>query len=429
MRFYKEDYAESAEPLANPDCGWYRIYPFVLKEAAGTVFPPLDVRALAGSLEESGGERLALVQFHIGFFREKELTAGILRHMEQILACFHAAGKQVILRIAYDLEGKGLAREPESEELIHRHMGQVGPLILACAPYILTLQGVFVGNWGEMHGSRHLSGPALARLVLSLHRAAGGSCFLAVRTPAQWRGVMARLAGEPGLGEKLTLFNDGLFGSDTDLGTYGAHCGKRADEAGRWGRGEEVEWQSRTMGGKPVGGEAVAAPAPVGCMRAAAELEKLHACYLNSAHHKKQLDFWKRETVDIPGCWQGINGYDYIGRRLGPRFVVRDAKKAGRSLRVVIQNQGFSGVCRDTDCFLVMEREGGGAQELRLDADVRAWHGGRTVKLVVPLPLEDKPGAPVCLSLALRRGQDGQTIRFANRGAAGSVRLGWLKSN
>ncbi len=55
MRFYKEDYAESAEPLANPDCGWYRIYPFELKEAAGTVFPPLDVRALAGSLEESGG--------------------------------------------------------------------------------------------------------------------------------------------------------------------------------------------------------------------------------------------------------------------------------------------------------------------------------------------------------------------------------------
>lgn len=423
MRFYKADYAESGEPLENPDCGWYHIYPFEFKEVSGKVFP--DLQPLTWSLGASGGERLALIQFHIGFFREEELTAGVLRHMERVLACFRAAGKQVILRPVYDLEGKGLLREPESETLIHRHMEQLGPLIRAYASDILTLQGIFVGNWGEMHGSRFLSEPAVARLVLSLYRASGGTCFLAVRTPAQWRGVMARLAEEPGLEEKLTLFNDGLFGSGTDLGTYGAHWG--ADEEGRRGRKEEMEWQSRTMGGRPVGGEAVASLAPVGYRQAAEDLAKIHACYLNSAYQKKQLDFWRQETVDTPDCWEGISGYDYIGRHLGPRFVIRDAKRVGRKLLVVIQNQGFSGVCRETDCFLVTEREDGGREELRLNADARTWHSGRTVKLFVPLPPERGLDEPVSLSLMLRRRNDRQVIRFANQGAADSVCLGWLR--
>lgn len=424
MRFYKADYAESAEPLANPDCGWYRIYPFALKEVSGEVLP--ELQPLTWILGESGGERLALVQFDIGFFREEELTPGVLRHMERILSFFRAAGKQMILRVAYDLEGKGLLREPASEALVHRHMEQLGPLIRAYAPDILTLQGIFVGNWGEMHGSRFLSEPAMARLVLSLYRATEGMCFLAVRTPAQWRGVMARLSGERGLAERLTLFNDGLFGSDTDLGTYGAPDGSRSDEAGRRGRGEEVEWQRRTMVGRPVGGEAVAALPPVGWQQAAAELEKLHVCYLNSAYQKKQLDFWRQETVDTPGCWEGLSGYDYIGRRLGPRFVVRDTRRVGRRLLVAIENRGFSSVCSRTACILTAERENGESEELLLNTDVCAWQGGQTVRLVVPLPPERGPDGPVQLSLTLRREQDRRVVRFANQGAADSVRLGWL---
>ena len=426
MIFCKADYVESGEALGNPDCGWYHIYPFVFKEVSGAVFPALDFRLLARSLEENSGERLALVQFHIGFFRDRELSVVILRHMEQILACFRTSGKQIILRVAYDLEGKGLLHEPESEDLIHRHMEQLGLLIRTYASDILTLQGIFVGNWGEMHGSRYLSEPAVARLVLSLYRASGGSCFLAVRTPAQWRNAIVRLAGEPGLEGRLTLFNDGLFGSDTDLGTYGMCGGRKADEAGRRGKNQEVEWQYRTMVGRPVGGEAVAAPAPVGYMRAAAELAKIHACYLNSAYDKKQLDFWRWETVDAPGCWQGISGYDYIGRHLGPRFVIRDAKRVGRKLMVVIENQGFSGVCRETECFLVTEQEDGGQREFRLEANVCTWHSGRTIRLSVPLPSESE--RPIWLSLTLRGREDGRVIRFANRGADGSVQLGQLRS-
>ena len=44
MIFCKADYVESGEALGNPDCGWYRIYPFVFKEVSGAVFPALDFR-------------------------------------------------------------------------------------------------------------------------------------------------------------------------------------------------------------------------------------------------------------------------------------------------------------------------------------------------------------------------------------------------
>ena len=411
MRFYKAPLEESGEPLANPDCGWYHIYPFAFKEAPGRAFP--DLQLLSDSLRESG-ERLALLQFDIGFFREEALSAGALGRMEALLDCFRQSGKQLILRVAYDLEGRGLWREPESETLVRRHMEQLGPLIRDRAGDILTLQGIFVGSWGEMHGSRFLSEPAMARLTLSLYRAVEGRCFLAVRTPAQWRALAARLAGEPGLVEKLTLFNDGLFGSETDLGTYAPGRSRR----------RELEWQSRTMTRRPVGGETVAAPSPVGWRQAAAEMEKLHLCYLNSAYHKKQLDFWRGETVDAPGCWRGVSGYDCIGRRLGPRFVVRDAVKAGRTLRVAIENRGFSGVCRETDCFLILERRDGPPEAVRLETEVAAW--GKRVRLPVPLPPESRLSGPLELFLELRRREDGQAVRFANRDAGDRVRLGHL---
>lgn len=422
MRFYKARFEESGDPLGNPGCGWYHIYSYAFKEVSGRVFPSPDLRLLSGDLRQSG-ESLALLQFDIGFFREEDLTAGVLRRMEELLDCFRRCEKQIILRVTYDLEGRGLWREPESEALIHRHMEQLGPLIHARAGDILTLQGIFVGSWGEMHDSRFLSESAMSRLVLTLYRAVEGKCFLAVRTPAQWRAIAARLSGEPGLVEKLTLFNDGLFGSETDLGTYAAVHGP--DAAGRWSRRRELDWQSRTMAGRPVGGEAVASNPPVSFRRAAVELEKLHLCYLNSAYHKRQLDFWKQETVDALDCWQGVSGYDYIGRRLGPRFVVRDAVKMGRALRVVIENRGFSGVCGETDCFLIVEREDGTREERRLDTDARAW--GKKTKLPVPLPPESGLSGPLFLSLALRSRADGRPLRFANRDAAGSVPLGRLE--
>lgn len=62
----------------------------------------------------------------------------------------------MILRVCYDTEGKGMEREPQRIFVVQRHMQALGSLAERYADAILTVQGVFVGSWGEMHTSRFL---------------------------------------------------------------------------------------------------------------------------------------------------------------------------------------------------------------------------------------------------------------------------------
>lgn len=63
----------------------------------------------------------------------------------------------MILRFSYDLEGKGLEKEPGSIRLVEEHMQQIGEVIREYADDIFAVQGILIGNWGEMHGSRYLT--------------------------------------------------------------------------------------------------------------------------------------------------------------------------------------------------------------------------------------------------------------------------------
>ena len=412
--FCKADFQESSQILDNPGRGWYHIYPFAAKPSP---VPPEEEVYLAG-----GEERLALARIDIGAYRSRQLSDRALARIDSILDFFQANGKQVILRIAYDTSGKGLEREPETLDLVERHMEQVGDVLRPRGGGILVIQGIFVGNWGEMHGSRFLTDRSMARLLEAMYRSAGGCCPVAVRTPAQWR--RARALADPGV--RLALFNDGIFGSQTDLGTYGTSSRREAGEGAGWTREEELSWQAVHLECLPNGGEALAGPSPVGYRQAAAELGQMHLSYLNSAYQPKQLDHWRGEAVTEPGCWAGASGFDYIGAHLGYRFVIRDARALpGRRLRVTIENCGFAGLCEEADCFL--ETEGAGPGVLtRLEADPRNWRSGERTRLEFPLPREASGGCR--LFLQLRRRWDGQPIRFANQEAGERAPLGALKN-
>ena len=65
--------------------------------------------------------------------------------------------------------------------LIETHMEQIGDIVLKYAEDILVIQGIFVGNWGEMHGSKFLDIRDMRELLCCLHRSVKGSCCLAVR--------------------------------------------------------------------------------------------------------------------------------------------------------------------------------------------------------------------------------------------------------
>ncbi len=418
LNFVKADFRESSGNLMNPGCGWYHVYNF-------KALPPADGRPVEEEawLDEScRQEQLALALIDIGDFRTAPLSEAALNHIRQILEFFRRNRKQLLLRFAYDTEGKGMEREPLTLAMVKRHMEQVGKALRPYLRDILVLQGIFVGSWGEMHGSKFLDDDSMCQLIDQMYRITEGNCFLAVRTPAQWRRITVSPMTGPGVEEKLALFNDGIFGSDTDLGTYGTMAREQAGETGSWSREEELEWQSRFLDAVPNGGEILSCQPLTGYRQAAEDLEEMHAGYLNSIYHPEQLDCWRKETVEEPGCWQGVSGYDYIGCHLGYRFTVLNVSEKKRELQITIRNNGFGNLCEEAECFLVTESRSGQASYKLLDTDARDWKSGQETVLTVPSSRERRLGDR--LYLLLKRRADGRVIQFANQGADDKVPLG-----
>lgn len=422
-KLYKAKYIESRETLSNPGCGWYHVYTFRAQ-------PPPDGRPVEEEIwldDVCRKERLALVLIDIGSFRCRDLSEAALLHVAEIMKFFQRAHKQMILRVTYDTGGNAAVREPGDLSRILVHMEQIGSVIRGFLADILVIQGIFVGNWGEMHGSRYMEPRDMLDLIHTLYRVTEGKCFLAVRTPAQWRQITGSLGSVTGLRQRLALFNDGIFGSPTDLGTYGTAGRAEAGRYGKWNREEELRWQDSHMGSAPNGGEALGGASPVGYGEAAERFRKMHLTYLNSIYRQEQLALWKGETVKTFGCWKGVSGYDYIGRHLGYRFVIRNVvRKGAGQLVVTVWNCGFSGLTEEADCFLLIETEDGETVRSRVDTDARDWRAGKKTKVPVLFSPEAGVYKRLKLFLRLERRADGTAIRFANQGAGDQILLGEL---
>ena len=422
--FRMADLTESVEELANPGRGWYHIYTLNAQPPEQKV--PLDQEIwFYGNAPQ---EKLALALIDLSAFRSGPIIDSGLGRINDVLSFFRTVGKQVILRFTYDTRGVCFCREPSNLATVTKHMKQIGPIVAQHSDNVLAAQGLFIGNWGEMHGSRFSDETSLHVLARTFYKSTDGLCFLALRTPALFR-TLANCAGDPpGLRDKLALFNDAMFGSQTDLGTYGQVSREGAGENGKWTRTEELIWQQQSLAHVPNGGEAVGSDTPVGFLEASGEMGMMHVSYLNSIYSEAQLGHWKQEAVNKPGNrWHGLSGFDYIGRRLGYRFVVRDAFIGQKKeLFVSIENCGFANLCQSADCFLTVEGPGGRSSSTKLAADPRTWGTAEKVTIPTGFRLAPRQDGPLSLFLSLRLANDGTPIVFANEGAGERLKIGEL---
>ena len=292
---------------------------------------------------------MVLLRIDIGAFQKNRLSQEALDYITRILTFFQSREKGIILRIAYDTQGQGLLREPESSALIKIHMRQLGEVLLPFAQDILVFQGILVGSWGEMHNSRFLSERWLRELAQTMLEALQYQCTLAVRKPSQWRAIVRD--SPKILQERLALFNDGIFGSETDLGTYGTVSRAQVWETDSWLREEELEWQQITLQKQTNGGEM---PGTAPWEKAAADFAKMHLCYLNSTYSPEALEIWKNTKVFWKACKEELSAYDYIGRHLGYRFVVQKLQWKNERLYITVENCGFANPVpgkRSAGCF------------------------------------------------------------------------------
>lgn len=438
---------ESTRALKNPGCGWYHIYTFDLSKEN---FLYIDC-------EE---EELVLLLIDIHAFRGcEQIPKEALECFSSILTFFEQHDKGIILRIVYDTKGQGMENEPSSIKIVKSHMKQLGSIICehtsekeSLPGKILVHQGLFVGSWGEMHSSKFLSEARMKELSDTFLEATKGSCPIAVRKPVQLRILSCKKTLQDAPNTNLALFNDAIFGSETDLGTYGtirksALSENNEREKTPWAREDELFWQQSFMqqsfcGGEVLGGMNTVSESfgntdhpqrTLDWKQVVEDIAKMHVSYLNSIYSKEVLDDWKTQRI----MWNGeeISEYDYIGRHLGYRFVVTqikiesvspEKKKQTQSdtqnqisasvITFTIKNTGFANMCEEAVCRLILTENNENIKAFEIKSDPRTWNSGTDTVIECHIPKEvwTQKSQQTKLFLQLTRKRDGRIIEWAN---------------
>lgn len=418
-KFHSEELAESTDHLANPSCGWYRMFPFELDKEP-------DYEQLSWCLRKN--ETLVQVVVLIGAYRESVLPQEALDRFAGILDFFRMNQKEMILRVAYDGTGNGLMAEPSEMKFVLWHMQQLGPVIAKYEKDILVVQGLFIGSWGELHDSRYLSREKLCELAECLRTVIGERMTIAVRTPVQWR-MLHKYNTSPGT-DKICIFNDGMFGSELDLGTYGIKKQDDAEWLESWCREDELAFMEKMHRMTPYGGEAIGTAQEGKLASAVRDMVQTHLCYLNAEHDGKCLDRWKREIWEEKGIWKGISGIDYIGAHLGYRPVIRKVAghaAGGLHLELSLVNAGFAYLLEEAQLLVSLQANGTEDRVQMFSIEPKDFAPGSLIKISCQFA-EEKADGEYSIYAQMRRKRDGRAIQIANGQEHGKIRIGTWSS-
>ena len=390
-------FTESARVLRNPNRGMYLMHGFYITDE-GEDYAQQIAQRFAHDTETS----LTMIQINLQNYRDGAISDAGLGHIEELFQALERLDKQLIIRFLYDWNGENEKYEPESIDIILEHMRQLEEILRRHSKQIFVSQGIFIGNWGEMNGTRYLSHENLRQLAAQLAAVTDDSDYLAVRMPAQWRIITQTdnptkegLSAAGILAGRLSLFNDGMLGNEGDYGTYGNKTKEEADITNPWNREDELAFQEELCKYVPNGGEVINENPVNDFETALKDLATMHVTYLNQDYDRNVFEKWEKTTVETGDCFSGMDGYTYIQLHLGYRFLIRKAEMAydfwkdSLSVEVTMQNVGFAPIYQDQEIRLVLvNEETGEAHTVKINQDLRELTGGNETERELTLQRE-----------------------------------------
>lgn len=362
-------FSESSKALKNPRRGFFHLYSFTITDEKQDYYELIE-RTYKDDLDTS----LTFVQISLQNYNEGEITKEGLSNIEELFSALELVEKQLIVRFVYDTEGEIERHEPESLDIITNHMEQLAGIVGEHSKQIFIMQGIFIGNWGEMNGTQYDSDDELRLLAGKMAEITNDDIYLAVRTPAQWRCITqmeykleGTLDSHPFAG-RLGLFNDGLLGNASDYGTYASEDDMMFRNYPKWSREAELEFQDGLCRETPNGGEVITDNAYNDLEHALEEFRLMHITYLNKDYDQEVLNKWAQSTVTEEGCFDGMDGLTYMERHLGYRLLINKAvikeqskeksdgeKKSKKTLAVDIEmkNVGFAPIYKEPEVSVV----------------------------------------------------------------------------
>lgn len=419
------DYTESTDILSGSGGSFYYLWGWLLSETADDTALQ---KKLAREMREYRDESMILIEINLMNYADGDLSAKALAQTQTILDAWSDAGYQIILRFLYDWDGNALQTEPKELSTVLTHMTQLAPLINAHADSIYTMQGIFVGNCAEMHTSRFMDDDSMCTLIRHLADVTDPDIYLAVRTPAQRRTILGSdeiLPNADALAARLGLFNDGILGSDNDLGTYGEADRAQAQSlTQRWVRAQELDYQDALCRLVPNGGEAVIDNPLNDLPEALTDLSRMHISYLNRMHHAEVIDKWRATTLHTGDVWDGTNGYTYLDAHLGSRYRCSGVSaepfdfqtNQTFDLQLTLTNTGFSGSYEPLTLHAAITDTSGRCLSTYSwsDTTLATRTNGEEETVTLSIDPRDYAEGTYYLALSLTRA-DGTRVPFASR--------------
>lgn len=273
------------------------------------------------------GINLIFVAFDIEDYNNTTIPEQKLLELNE---CLHEAEKNnvsLIFRAAYGFYDD--CSEPEKRELFSVHIRQIAAVLNEYSEQLLCVQAGMLGPYGEWHHGDYL--PEDDEFVASSNRLyilsewekyLKKDIFVSVRRPR-----FIREATENGiLTGRLGIYNDGLLGSDSDLGTY--------DEP-EMDRDKELNWMDENLKYQINGGEMPLVTSWNDAENANEAFKKMHISYLNLGYNKEVLNKWKDQKISSEGI--NISGYKYIMNRLGYRLSIVEMRMGYQILSDTLQ--------------------------------------------------------------------------------------------
>lgn len=422
----KIPFTESARQLQNPNRGFYSLYSFWITDEQ------VDYQELINEKYQNDTDtELTLVKICLQNYRGNMISEAGLANIKNLFLALESLDKQLIIRVAYDDEGKNEQYEPENLDIILQHMNQLGPVFEEHHRQIFIIQGLFTGNWGEMNGTRYNSPEDMRKLANQLADVTDESIYLSVRTPAQWRGIIEAdnpenemMTGNP-LAVRLGLFNDGILGNESDYGTYRTEYNVEMDSLGRWFRKEELLFQKELCRYVPNGGEVIQDNPYNDFENAVSGLAERRIAYLNKDYDQAVLQKWAEETVTEESCFSGMDGYSYIERHLGYRLLIADTKleyrkgRKGILAEVSLKNVGFAPVYKEPVIRMTLcSEEGEAVFSKEMSYVVRNLAGGDESEMIqtdsVEIPLKGLSKSNYNVYFSIEDIDTGKYIELAN---------------
>lgn len=431
---------ESNTLVQNPFCGFYKINGYMLSDSS-------TKKELISQVRKNCKDNpypLVLAEINLQNYANSDLNSSAKQQLDTILTQYALAKKQVILRFLYDWDGKALQSEPSDFYRIKNHIIQISPVINQHIDCVYIIQGVFIGNVGEMNNSNYSDIDQIRQLIEALAESTDPQIYLAVRTPAQLRGILRThtpLSSQDyksgNLASRLGLYNDGMLGNVYDMGTYDdtpITSDSSMDEPGT--REEELLYQYKLCQYVPNGGEVTIDNEYNDIDNAITALSQMHVSYLNSEHEEDVLNKWKKSTYIGDNVFSGCTGYDYIKAHLGYRYFIQESHLDFHSivgndatLYLTIANSGFSSAYKKYDTtLLITNQDTGKTKRLETNIDNRLISGDDQVTFKLSPDIRSLKKGIYILALEMKDPCTENYIHFANAGseAHNSVTVGTL---